>query len=343
MRESAKLTIKDVAKATGLGVGTVSRALNGRPHVKQEVRDRVMAAVEELSYRPDLVARSMRGGESKIVAFLVRDLTGASLSVLADSVQDEMDSLGFSLFVASSYHDKARELATLQRFHAHRVDGYIVATSSEDDENYLETLIVGRAPVVLLDRVHPADVDAVQVDHASGAAQAVEHLVTLGHVRIALIAGEPSVSPTTQRVRGYRERLEQLRVGFDPALCRIGSFSVDFAYEQASDLLRCNLPPTAIIAGGTAMIPGVLRAVQEAGLDIPTDVSLIGSADSDLARYGKPPLTVITWDYAAVGRTAARYLVQRIADIQHPIQRQRFPTSLLKRSSCAPPGPQRKS
>jgi LacI family transcriptional regulator len=337
MGEKEKFTIRDVAKAAGLGVGTVSRVLNGRPYVNERSRQRVLAAIEELGYRPDLVARTMRGGESKIVAFVVRDFTGAILSVLADAVQNEMDLSGFSLFVASSYHDMERELAIMQRFKAHRVDGFIVATSSETDRDYLAAMFAEKLPFVLLDRDQPAEVDAVQVDHAGGAAQAVEYLLGLGHEQIALISGEPNVYPTIERVRGYRESLLRHGIRFDPRLCKVGSFSLDFAYEQALRLLRRKRPPTAIFAGGTAMLPGVLHAVQECGLDVPGDISLIGGADSDLARYAMPPLTVVSWDYTAVGRTAARFLVERIANPHHPCQRQCFPTSLIIRGSCGPP------
>jgi LacI family transcriptional regulator len=336
-RVENEVTIKEVARAAGLGVGTVSRVLNNRPHVNEISRQRVLAAIEDLGYRPNLVARSMRAGESKTLAFVVRDFTGATLSALADAVQNEVDAQGFSLFVASSYHDPERELALVRRFKARRVDGLIMATSSESDKAFLKELRSDGPPFVLLDRAVPDELDAVQVDHADGVAQAVDYLAELGHRRIALVTGEPDVFPTTERLRGYREALKRRRIRFDPTLCRIGSFSLNFAYEQALELLKSEARPTAFIAGGTAMLPGVLRAARELDLGIPSDISLIGGTDSDLARFATPSVTVIRWDYEDLGRTAGQFLVNRLREPGHPRQRRLFPTTLIIRGSCAPP------
>ncbi len=265
-------TIKDVARVAGVGVGTVSRVLNNRPHVNSASRDRVLAVIQQLGYRPDLLARSMRAGESKTLAFIVRDFTGTTLSALADAVQTEVDRLAFSLFVSSSYHDPERELALLRRFKARRVDGIVIATSSETDPDLMAELTSEGPPFVLLDRAFPEELDAVQADHAGGVAEAVGYLAGLGHRRIALITGEPNVFPTRERVRGYRQALEEHGLPIEPALCRIGSFSADFSYRQALSLLSLPARPTAVIAGGTAMLAGVLHAARELGLRVPEDL-----------------------------------------------------------------------
>ncbi len=334
-----KLTIKDVAKAAGVGVGTVSRILNDRPYVNENARRRVLETIDQLGYRPNLVARSMRAGESKTIAFVVRDFTGAILSTLADAVQNEIDLLGFSLFVASSYHDVERELALVRRFKARRVDGLIMATSSESNQDYLVELTTNSPPCVLLDRNEPLEFDAVQADHAGGAELAVQHLAEFGHERIALISGEADVFPTEARIQGYRKALRRHKLQFNRSFCKIGSFSANFAYDQALEMLRQPMRPTAIIAGGTAMLAGVLRAIQESGLTIPRDISLIGGANSDLARFATPSITVVDWEYGALGRTAAQFLVNRLAEPGRPRQRQMFATSLIVRSSCATPPP----
>lgn len=336
-RQKDQFTIKDVAKAAGMGVGTVSRVLNDQPHVNSRSRQKVLDAIEKLGYQPDLLARSMRAGRSQTLAFVVRDFTGAALGTLADAVQNEADGLGFSLFVASSYHDPQRELALLQRFRARRVDGIVVATSSETNQAIAAELTTEGLPCVLLDRAAPAELDAVQADHCGGTKLAVGHLVELGHRRIALLTGEPDVSPTRERVRGYRDALAQAGLVADPALLSVGSFSVDFSYRETLRLLRAAPRPTAIIAGGTAMLPGVLRAVRELQLVIPRDISVIGGADNDLAQFVTPPVTVIRWDYDALGRTAGRFLVNRLNNPGHPRQFEMFPTELVVRESCAAP------
>ncbi len=337
IRATRQVTIKDVAREAGVGLGTVSRVINNNPDVNEASRDRVLAVIDRLGYRPDLVARSMRAGVSHTLAFIVRDFTGATLGALADAVQKEVDGFGFSLFVASSYHDPARELAMLQRFKARRVDGIIVATSSESEPVLVKELTRPGPPVVLLDRAAPAELDAVQTDHAGGIRAAVAYLTGLRHRRIALITGEPDVFPTRDRIRGFREATTAARLPEESTSCLTGSFGRDFAYQQTHRLLSGPRRPTAIIAGGTALLPGVLGAVQELGLQIPNDLSLIGGADSDLARFASPPITVIHWDIPSLASTAARLIISRLADGALPPRRHVFPMELIVRASCGPP------
>lgn len=336
-RARREVTIKDVAREAGVGLATVSRVINKQGDVNDACREKVLAVIDRLGYRPDLLARSMRAGHSQTLALIVRDFRGTTLSQLADSVQNEVDRVGFSLFVASSYHDPVRELAMLQRFKARRVDGLIVATSSETDPVLRTELVRPGPPVVLFDRATPETLDVVQADHASGTGAAVTHLVALGHRRISLITGEPDVFPTRERVRGWREALVQAGLEAEARLCRVGSFAVEFGREQTRELLCDPRPPTAIIAGGTALLPGVMHAAQELGRRIPDDVSLIGGADANLARFATPPVTVLSWDHDAMARTAARFIVSRLQDPSIEPRRRLFPVTLVVRGSTAMP------
>ncbi|MGE0119896.1 MAG: LacI family DNA-binding transcriptional regulator [Dongiaceae bacterium] len=340
-KQIRKATIKDVAVAAGVGWATVSRVLNDQPHVNDVIKQRVIDAINQLNYKPDLVARSMRARESKTLAFVVRDFTGPTLSALADAVQKEADDLGFSLYVASSYHDAKREIALIQSFKARRVDGIVMATSSETDKTLQHEIAGSGLPFVLLDREAPVNLDAVLVEHARGVEHAIRYLADMGHARIAMVTGEPDVYPTRDRIRGYREGLAAAGIAFGSRYCRHGSFSSDHAYEQVKSLLKLKQRPTAIIAGGTALLPGALHAIAEFGLRIPRDISLIAGADSDLARYVTPPVTVIRWDHEGFGRVAGRFLLNRLSDPRLAQQRQIFGTSLVVRGSCAPPAPSR--
>lgn len=333
-----RATIKDVAVVAGVGLGTVSRVLNNHPQVKEGIRKRVIHAIGHLNYKPDLVARSMRATASKTLAFVVRDFRGPTLGALADAVQKEADAAGFSLYVASSYHDPKREVALIESFKARRVDGIVMATSSETDETLRREIAGSGIPFVLLDREVPADLDSVLVEHARGVAQAVEYLAGLGHERIALVTGEQDVYPTQSRIRGYREGLASVGISFVSRYCRIGSYSAEHAYDEVRSLLKLKRLPTAIIAGGTGLLPGALRAVTELGLRVPRDISLIGGADSDLARYMTPAVTVIDWDHEGFGRIAGSFLINRLSNQAVARQRQFLGTRLLVRGSCAPPG-----
>jgi LacI family transcriptional regulator len=330
-------TMKDVARAAGVGVGTVSRFINSHPTVTEPIKKRVAAAVAMLGFKPNPIATSMRGGQTKTFACVVRDFTVPVLATFIDSMQKVLDAEDFDLFVASSYHDPEREISFINRFANRRADGIVIATSSEEDPKLLAVLAASAMPILLMDRRKPEALDAVLVDHQAGMRQAVDYLIKLGHVRIGLISGNETVHPVKERLRGYREALEARGVALDPSLVRLGSFGIDFAYSEAMQLLRMPNSPTAIIAGGTALLPGVLRAVRSNGLKIPEDISVVSGVDSELALLYSPAITVVRWDHGQVGIVAARFLFNRLESPGRETQRMIFPSELVIRGSCGPP------
>ncbi|MGE0797251.1 MAG: LacI family DNA-binding transcriptional regulator [Lautropia sp.] len=332
-----KPTIMDVARLANVAVGTVSRVINGQPNVRDDKRRRVAAAIAELGYTPDIVARSMRSNRTMTFACVMRDFTVPVLAMFVDAMQREVDAFGFSLLVASSYHDLRREMALLQSFRQRRIDGLVIATSSETDPLLLETLAQMDFPLVLIDRELPAQADAVCVNHAEGTGQAVHYLLDIGHRRVALISGEPHVHPTTSRLDGFASALQARGMEFRPDMVRLGSFGTDAGYAEARRLLDGPERPTAVIAGGTALLPGVIRATRELGLQIPRDVSVIAGADSDVAQLAAPPFTVVRWSHDRLGKEAGRFLIERRAHPGLPPQRMSVDAELVVRGSCAPP------
>lgn len=332
-----KPTIRDVAAAAGVGIGTVSRVINGHPNVGTALRERVQKAVAALGFTPDAAAQSLRGGQSRTFACVIRDLTVPVLASFVDRMQQELDTKGYSLLVASSYHAFAREQALLSSFIRRRVDGLVIATSSERDRRLLKLLREAPMPVTLLDRARPESLDSVRVDHATGTRSAIAHLLALGHRRIAVISGADVVSPVSERLRGVREAHAALGLAIDPALVRLGSFATAFAEQEAARLLDLPDPPTAFFVAGTALLPGLLRVLQERGLAIPRDVSIVAGAESELAEFHAPAISVVQWDHGALGAMAARFLVQRIEQPGLPPQRALGPTTYIPRGSCAPP------
>lgn len=335
--EENKPSIRDVALLAGVGLGTASRVINGHPNVREEKRKRVRAAIAQLGYAPDIVAQSMRNHRSMTFACIMRDFTVPVLSMFVDSMQKEIDPFGFSLMVASSYHDPEREMELLRGFQQRRIDGLVVATSSEKDPTLLALLNEAQFPIVLLDRRHPNGLDAVSVNHAAGISQAVFHLMDMGHRRIAIISGEPGLHPTQNRLEGYLEAHRVREVPVDQALIRMVSFGRDAANAQARSLLEQPMPPTAIIAGGTSLLPAVMQAARECELVIPRDLSVIAGADSDLAMLSTPSITVVRWSHDQLGKAAARFLISRLGDAGLPPQRLAVDAELVVRESCAPP------
>lgn len=337
-RTERKPTILDVAKRARVAVGTASRVINGAPNVSEDKRNRVNAAIRELGYVPDIVAQSMRSNRSMTFACVMRDFTVPVLSMFVDSMQKEVDAFGFSLMVGSSYHDVKRELTLLKGFQQRRIDGLVIATSSESDPTLLATLAQLEFPVVLIDRDRPADFDAVCVNHAAGMRQAARYLVELGHKRIAFLSGEEGLHPARSRLEGFRQGMHDGGAPIDHALLSLSSFGGDSAYAEAYRLLSLSRRPTAVIAGGSALLPGVIRAARDLGLAIPQDLSVIAGADSDIAQLGAPPFTVVRWSHDQLGKAAGGFLMKRLDDPSLAPQRLTVDAELVVRGSCAAPG-----
>lgn len=336
-REGRAPTIRDVAEAAGVGLGTVSRVINGHPNVGDALRARVQAAVRKLGFAPDAAAQSLRSGQSRTFACVVRDLTVPVLASFAEGMQHELDTRGYGLLIASSYHAVEREKDLLASFLRRRVDGMVIATSSERDRRLLKALREAPMPVVLLDRRLPETLDSVCVDHAGGTRIAIAHLLALGHRRIAVISGANTVSPVHERLRGVELAFAAIGLKPDPALIRLGNFATGFAAEAAASLLDLSPPPTAFFVAGTALLPGLLRVLQERGLRIPHDVSVVAGAESELAEFHSPPISVVRWDHGALGAAAARFLLARIETPDTAPQRAIGVTAYVPRGSCAPP------
>lgn len=333
----ASVSIREVAAHAQVAIGTVSRVINGHPSVSDDRRQRVLAAIDALGYVPDIVAQSMRNRRSMTFACVMRDFTVPILSLFIDSMQKEVDAHGFSLMYASSYHDVEHEVRLLKGFAQRRIDGLVIASSSEDSPVLLQALRQARFPVVLIDRDQPAEFDSVRVEHAVGIGDAVRYLAHLGHRRIAIISGEPGVHPTRDRLRGYREAMQQSGLPIRPDWMRAVSFSTEAGYQETRRLLALHERPTALIAGGSALLPGLLAATREAGISVPTDLSVIAGADSDVARLSTPAITSVHWSHDALGRAAGQFLMKRLASPNALRQEMRVRAELLVRGSCAPP------
>jgi LacI family transcriptional regulator len=192
-------------------------------------------------------------------------------------------------------------------------------------------------PIVFHDREPAGLGDAVLADHRAGAFAATQHLVELGHRRIAILTPPSVVRPGRERLEGYRSALQKAGIAVDATLVRALDASTDLAFSEVKSLLAGPQPPTAIITLGTRMIAGVLTAIASSGLSVPSDVSVMGVGDTDLLRLHTPPITSVRWDIAHCGRLAAGLLLDRLAhpDVEHPPRVRHVPVELVVRSSTA--------
>jgi LacI family transcriptional regulator len=333
------VTIKDVAKEAGVSLGTASRVINNVASVDAKNRARVHAAIEKLGFIPNRSAQSMRKGLSGEIGILVRDFTIPVLGGFVRAVQTVLDEAGYILLISSTENRKNRELDLLGQLSRRRVDGLIMTSASETDDDLVASRERLGFPILFFDRDVHGSSDCVLIDHTEGTRQAVSYLLSLGHRRILLVTGNTETYPAYARIRGYVLAHEAAGITVDPTLIRGGSFESHSALVESSSILdtATSTRPTAIIAGGIDMLPGVLKAVRARGLRIPEDISVIGNSDSDLAMLATPPVTVVKWDYREVGHTSAHLILDRI--YKRAPERQRrivIPTELVIRGSCGP-------
>jgi len=331
-------TIRDVALAANVAIGTVSRVLNGHKSVSDDVRRRVLKAIKKLKYEPDRVAQSMRLGVTRTVAFATRDISIPGFGAIVNAAEEVLRASGYTLLLAITDERKERELDLLRIFQQRRVDAVIMTTSNEDDAELSKQIKKLDIPIVLLDRENPPEFDAVTLDHRRGIRAATEHLRGLGHSRIALLTGKPSTRPARERIAGFKDAVARQGKQANHSIIRTGGFSAEFGFREASSLLSSPTRPTAIIAGGMAMLSGVLQAVRARGLVIPDDISVIAGADSDLAALTTPSVTAVRWSGTDEGRMAVQLLLNRLGgNRKGPVQRVMLSTELIPRASCAPP------
>ncbi len=332
-------TLQDVAREAGVSSATVSRVLNGSPKVHARTRKRVEDAIERLGYRRSRVARRLRvrGGRSHILGLMIPDIQNPFFSDVARGVEDYAYTHEYAVILCSSDEDPKKQAFYLNTMQAESVDGIILPPIPGENRVIEELLEKDRLPVVCLDRRLPgSSPDTVVVDNRRGAFEAVERLIRLGHRRIGIIIGLPSLSTSRERLEGYMEALSKHRVAPDSALVREGDSKYRSGLRQTDALLDLPEPPTAFFVCNNLMTLGALEAIHLRGLHPPHDCSIIGFDDMPWAASLNPPLTTVRQPGYAIGRCAAELLLKRIADPARPASLVMLQPELVVRQSCGP-------
>ena len=267
MDRRRRVSMREVADLADVAISSVSRVLSEHPDVSDDMRARVLDAVAKLEYEPDFLAQSLRRGETRSVGFVVGDISNPLFSNVAWGVETVLRANGYSLMFMNSESEPALDVAHIRFFLSRRVDGLILSLASEKDPGLLEQLAKLELPIVLLDRDLPDEfgASAVQSDHANGMRQAVDHLLDLGHRRIALVAGSLDIRPGHARLKAMHEAIEARGLP-DESIHVPGSFTVEHGESATHQLLDMDEPPTAIIAGGNHPFVGCLTAINARGL-----------------------------------------------------------------------------
>ncbi len=332
--KSSHVTIRDVAKQAGVSYQTVSRVINGSERVNPETKARVDAAITELGYRPNAIARFMSKGTSRTLACISPNLTDYTFASLIEGAEKEARQLGY-FFISASAPDVAAFSLLMDELIASRLTEGIMIINPFIDDRY--SLIPPKVPTVLLGTRPLLDnMNAVALDEKAAGQFATQHLIDLGHRSIALISGPMIEDCSQDRSTGYEQTLAKAGIRSDKNLVFEGDWSATSGYQAVQQFLANSLHFSAIFAQNDRMAVGAIRALHKAKLRVPQDVSVIGFDDMPLASYFDPPLTTIRQDTFAMGREAARLLIQALEHPETPNSHLLVPVELIVRESTAP-------
>jgi len=328
--------MRGVAHLAGVAMSSVSRVLSNHPDVSPQMRKRVLAAVEELGYKPNLLAQGLRRRETLSVGFVVGDISNPLLARIVMGAEGALREAGYSMLLTNSEGEPELDAEHVLLFEQRRVDGLMLSTASEQHEPTIEALRRADVPIVVVDREFPAELAASRVlsDHRAGMTAAVRRLLDLGHRRIGLILGQP-VRPTTERRRALEDAFAERGLPATYAVLE-GRFSAEHGEAAARELLDRPDPPTAVIAGGNQLVVGALRVLAERGVELPRDLSFVGCDDIDITELYRPAIATVRRDNFELGRIAAELLLRRLRGADEPAEVV-LPTEFVARASCGPP------
>ena len=329
-------TIREVAESAGVSYATVSHVINNTRLVSPETRERVLAAMDALNYRPNALARSLRQGKTHTLGLVLPDSANPFFAEISRSIEDEAFKEGYSVFLCNTELDTQRELFYVDVLSKKQVDG-IVFVAAGDQADSLDFLVRRNMPVVMIDRYLPnVEVDAVLTDNQLGGYLATRHLLELGHTQIACIAGPSSITPSAERIIGYRRAVEEAGLPYDESLILRGDYHAQSGMDITHSILKMHPRPTAIFALNDLMALGALRAAAEAACSVPGDIAVVGYDDLEIARFTNPPLTTVAQPKREIGARAIQLLIERMTLKNSPRSRLVLPPELIVRRSTQP-------
>jgi LacI family transcriptional regulator len=333
---SSRLTIREVANLAGVSTATVSRVINGRAEVSEKARTAVMSVVREHGYSTNRTARALSGGRTGLVGVMSPVVHHSYFSVILDGAGEALYEHDMRMVLCPTHHEHEREVTLLERLMHGTTDGAVLILPEESGEE-LSALHEHGYRFVIIDPHKSLDerVPTVSAAHTSGASEAVEHLLGLGHRRIAAITGPRGWIATEERLRGYRAALAAVGVMPDPGLEVESDFSDRGGVQATEALLELPDPPTAIFAFNDMLAIGAMQAARARGIRIPQDLSVVGFDDTFEASIVTPTLTTVRQPLAEMGRMAVALLVRLLQNQRIEALHVELATKLVVRESTA--------
>ncbi len=337
-------TISDVAKRAGVSTMTVSRVVNGTGYTSADTRARVESAITELGYVPNALARQLRSKRTKTIALVVSDISNPFFTTIARGVEDVAAAHGFSVMYCNTDESEAEEEQYLLMLIERQVDGVLLVPARSSGASF-RLLHAHRMPVVVLDRrVAAHDVDSVRCDSEAGGYALTRHLIELGHRRIAVLTGRRNVSTSVDRVAGARRALEEAGLTLDDEMVHWGGFNFGKlnqadGHRMTQEVLAAEgACPTALFCANNFIGFGAIRALREAGLRVPDDMSVVAFDDLPEEWVSEPFLTVAAQPAYEIGHRAASRLLGQVSGSHQPTgENVVLPFELIVRRSSGPP------
>lgn len=329
------VTIQEVAEKAGVAPITVSRVLNNSGYVSARTRARVEAVAAELNYVPNSLARSLRSSRTNILALLLGDLANPFWTTMARGVEDVANRQGFSVILCNTDEKESKQAEYLAVLLRKRVDGFLLVPTAAAAEP-VQMIQRQKIPVVVIDRtITQVKVDSVRGDSFGGAYQLTQHLLALGHRRIAVLSGPAAVSTAVERVAGVAKALQEVGAPLPKERILYGEYSLASGYTMAAQIMPTQ--PTAIVTGNNFIAIGVGRYLREKAIHVPNDISVVSFDDVPISWDCEPSLTVAVQPAYDLGRCATELLLKRINGAGSPTYEEIvLPVELIVRQSTGP-------
>jgi len=335
MKSARAITMRDIARAASVSIGTVSHVINQNAPVREPLRARVLEAIARLGYQPSELARGLRRNQTAILGMIIPDITNPFFPAVVRGAEDVAYQNSYQLVLCNTDNDPVKERAYLHELRSYRLSGLIMIPSVNSQADPQSDLPRG-CPVVCMDRWSTNWTgDTVTVDNAAGARAGTEHLLAMGHRCIAAITGNLQLTNAKSRLEGFRTALRAAGVEIDPEYIQEGRFDRLSGYEKTRTLLQLRPRPTAIFASNDLIALGVLAALREAGLRCPEDMSLLGFDDLEFSEFIHPALSTVAQAGYQMGAKGAGLLLKRLQGATYPPQHVVLQTELKIRHSVA--------
>ena len=331
----SRVTIRDVAAHAGVSHQTVSRVINNSERVSPETRAQIEASINELGYRPNAIARSMARGRTCTLACISPNLTDFTFASIIEGAEAKVRKHGYFLVSSSAPTEEEFSRLIEELFTSRRAEGLFVINPYADGRYNLLPPEVPTVFVAARPRVRDT-VSSVALDDFNVARQATQHLIELGHRHIAMVTG-PMVEDCSQdRCSGYEQALKDNSINLDQSLVVAGDWAATSGYQALKYFIELSSPPTAIFAQNDRMAIGILRGAREMGVNVPSELSVIGVDDMPLSSYFDPPLTTMRQDPLSIGREAARLLIEKVENREPSPEHILLEAQLIQRKSTGP-------